>query len=82
MHNKKNTHFRTDSYFNAASIKPFVEKDAVQFTPYQNNRGDMAKQVALLSANRSGAQKSRLGRLIVTLVLIVLAFVLGHLIRG
>ncbi len=69
-----------DYYFNAASVKPLEEKDQVEFTPYRNNRGDMAKQVALIGS-QSHARLSCISKLIIAVVLIVIAFILGHFIH-
>lgn len=69
-----------DYYFNAASIKPPQQKDLVEFTPYRNNRGDMAKQVALVES-QGGSRLSCVTKLILAVVLIVIAFLLGYFIH-
>ena len=72
-------------YFNAASMKVAQDNDAVEFETMKTARGEVAKQVVLSGTAQATAAttggcpvKKRPICFIVTAVIVIAAFLLGH----
>ena len=66
-------------YFNIASLKLPQDNDPVEFEIYKTGRGEIARQVLVNSLpGKKTGRKKQVVSVVVAVVLIVLAFCIGH----